>query len=187
MTGDVLQLISILGHSTGTLEQRVGFHAGRLAQGFNLWVLNDTVYLNDFEWGGTTDLPGNWFPSGEDFAGADAAMNFARVEDIKRWQIAKAAGANFEHGDYAFDLWKGHQASLLNDRSPSGRIVKIEPRIPHDPSMPSWKQYPKAQGSSVKQWKLRAPKCFVFSAFVAPGSRYLGGGSGDAVVAAAAR
>ena len=187
MPGDVLQLISIIGQPAGRLEQIIGFHRGRLASGFDLWMLDEVVSLTDFEWGGTTDLPGNWFPSGDDYTGDDAAMNFARAEDIKRWQTFKASGFDADRGDYAFDLWKGQQAALLNDRSPSGRIVKLVPRIPHDPAMPSWKQYPKAQGGSIKQWKLRIQKRFVFNIFVAPGSRHLGGGSGDAMAASAAR
>ncbi len=155
MSGDVLQLISIIGQSTGVLEKRVGFHSCRLAEGFDLWLFDDKVYLDEFEWGGTTDFPGNWFPSGEDYTGADSVMNWAHAEDIKRWQLFKNAGFDADRGDYSFDLWKGQQARLLNDAAPSARIVKIVPRIPHDKAMPSWKQYPKAQGSSIRQWKLR--------------------------------
>lgn len=186
MTGDVLQLISIVGQTSGALERTIGFHAGRLARGFDLWLLDDIVGLYDFEWGGATSLPGNWIPTVAENAGLAPEDQWAKVEDVKRWQFYRAAGFDADRGDYTFDLWKGQQAALLNERKSSARIVKVVPRIPHDPDMQSSLQYPKAKGITIRQWKLRTPQRFIFGAFVGMGERYLGGGSGSAVVAAAA-
>ena len=184
MPGDVLQLISIVGQTSGALERTIGFHNGRLSRGFDLWLLDDIVGLSDFEWGGATSLPGNWFPTVAEGANLAPEEQWAKVEDVKRWQFYRSAGFDADRGDYAFDLWKGQQAALLNDRTSSSRIVKVVPRIPHDSGMPSYLQYPKAKGITIKQWKLRTPLRFIFQASVGIGEQYLGGGSGSAVVAA---
>ncbi|MFO1319370.1 MAG: hypothetical protein U1F52_07130 [Burkholderiales bacterium] len=177
MTGDVLQVIAILGRSAQTLERIIGFHSGRLARGYEIWFLDDTVGPDDFEWGRTTRFPGNWARFSRN-AHDDPSEQYARVEDLERWRAYRASGFDAARADASFDGWKLAQAALLNDRSPDHRIVKVVPLIPHDPKMAAATQYPKAAGRAISQWKLRRPKRFVFGARIGPGGRYLGGGSG---------
>lgn len=178
MKGNVLQAIAVIGKAPSTLERTIGFHAGRLARGYSLWALDDTIGPDDFEWGRTTRFPGNWARHSRSDPDDDSPELFARVEDLERWRRYRASGFDAAAADQGFDLWKQAQATLLNDRSPDRGILKLVPAIPHDPGMSSALQYPKVLDGAIRQWELRRPKRFVFLADVPPGSCYLGGGSG---------
>ena len=169
MAGDVLQLSAIVGRPTVELERIIGFQAGRLSHGYTLWLLDEVVWLSDFEWGATTSFPGNWMPSLHAF---DDPSEDARVEDLKRWHFYRSANFDAARADLNFGSWKARQATLLNDRSPTRRIVKVVPTIMHNKNMSSRVQYPKAQGLSIRQWKLRSNKRFVFLATIGSTQSY---------------
>ncbi|NKC32817.1 hypothetical protein [Falsiroseomonas selenitidurans] len=165
-TGFFTRLIAVVGQPPNELERRLGFHAGRLAQGWMLLALKEAIAPGEFAFAGYTNSAGGrtaaTLPSGVTLpVGIDEAMR-SRSSEIDR-----RLGAG----------WYGAQRSLAESFVLTGpqRIVKVVPRMRHMAAMPDEEQYP--PGSGVPQWILLKPKRFIVAAIVRPSAMHLGGGA----------
>lgn len=164
MRGDITLLASIAGYAPWSIEQRLGFHTGRLANGYSLLVLTDNVGPTDFIWSDQTRYSG-----GMQLWRDEGAMVPRR--DVLRGALLVAGGS-----DAAADaeLWRifGSAMRRINDAVGTATAIKIVPNIPHDPSMARHIQYPDANIGNIPQWTLIREKTMRCVANVLPGAIY---------------
>lgn len=156
-SGCLTRLIDIVNRTPTELEDLVGFHRGRLANGFCLLLLKQPLAPGDFEFfgytymsGGRVGLPHN-----------DSAIDRARpkVDDMVRAAI---------HGPspkVAPDSYERFAASVR--LGGPERYVKIIPTTGHDPAMGSADQYPASmKGITQLNLKRACAKTFLVAAEV---------------------
>lgn len=152
--GFVTRLIFVINKSSDQLEDLIGYHRGRLARGWSLLLLKETVAPSEIVLAGYSHF------SGGRIGGPQEGLTRETVE-------THAAGF--------LDMGRVKQ-SLAESFVIEGpqRIVKVIPATGHDPAMAEPDQYP--VGLGIPQWILTAEKTFIVAATVQPGMRYLGGG-----------
>jgi hypothetical protein len=177
--GDVTQLNSLINVAPRELESRIGFAAGRLRLGWYLLLLDQSVAVGEFTWGGWTEFSGGTDPKRvETFQGQEYRIP---VQDLKRFDLYKESGFDEAKAEGALDTFLARELQFLNDRTSHNRIAKVVPVIGHDDEKFWLTQYPDvAAGHGVKQWTLRVKKKFLVAAKVPADSKYLGGGLGIA-------
>lgn len=163
-SGCVTRLIDVVNRSPGDLEELVGFHRGRLADGFYFLVLADTLSPGDFEFFGYT-----YFSGGR----IGLPSNDPSVEQSRR---GVHATMQIDYGDAGL---KRIETKFAEAIKPKGieRYVKIAPVILHDRMMGSADQYP-ASKLGITQLNIRrtSPKRFHVAAKVSGSSWALADG-----------
>jgi hypothetical protein len=153
-TGCVTRLIDVVNRSPEDLEELVGFHRGRLSNGFHFLVLTDSLSAGDFEFfgytyfsGGRIGLPSNHTAADQSRRGVHATMQI-------------------DYGDAGLRRIEDKFARAIKPKGVE-RYIKIAPVILHDRTMGSADQYP-ASRLGITQLNIRrsAPKRFYVAAKV---------------------
>jgi hypothetical protein len=169
--GFITRLIHVVNQPAAELEQRLGFRAGRLSQGWMLLLLKERIAPGEFAFAGYSNSSG-----GRSRVTTDSGIELpVPIED----QVRARSGAIDEAlGTGWFKLQKDLAESFV--LTGSERIVKVVPNMPHMAAIPDDEQYP--PGSGVPQWILKQEKLFLVAAVVAPGAAHAGGGAGASLV-----
>ncbi|RHW17007.1 hypothetical protein D1610_12835 [Sphingomonas gilva] len=132
------------------VEKSLGFHAGRLSQGYFILLLKEQLKPGDIQMDGTTLRSGGKFglPTGD--KASDATR--PRVHD----SIDPAMLAHHQKG-------MSGDATVLRGIN---RLSKILPVMPHSDNMAPRDQYPMGGGGG--QWTLKAAYAFLVAAYVGP-------------------
>lgn len=154
LPGNVTTLQWIGARSPAAIEQSLGFHSGRLADGYAIALLKEPLAPADFEFDGLTLRSGGklGLPGASD--AADALR--PRVHDMMKQ----------EYGDAGY---RQMQLRALASVKLSGdeRIAKVVPVTRHAGGMAPNVQYP--PGAGGLQWKILEPgKRFLIAAVVDP-------------------
>jgi hypothetical protein len=172
-SGCVTRLIDVVNRTPIDLEELVGFHRGRLAQGFYFLVLTDTLSAGDFEFFGYTYFSGGriGLPSNDSTVDRARQSVHAGLAEIGGQQGVVGLAERFAKSVQP----KGFQ-----------RYVKIVPVIGHDSTMGSADQYP-ASRLGITQLNLARskPKLFLVGAKVEGSVWSLCGGEAIDVAAGA--
>ena len=163
--GCVTRLQDIIGREPNELEQLIGYHRGRLAQGYYIAVLKERLQPGEFNFAGYTHLSGGKY--GLPDPQKRQAVNDARinVHDNLRNNI----------GQSGIDAQQ-RQITAAIPLTGVERLAKCMPKIMHsdamekDPSLPL--QYPRGDG--IKQYILTVKKNFLIAAEVDPGGAIRG-------------
>lgn len=150
--GCITRLIDVVNREPAFLEDLVGFHRGRLAQGFYFLLLTQAFGPGEFEFHGYTHMSGGkiGLPSN------NPAIEGARPS--VHGNLLNQFGARDTGG-----LMKNF-CSTIRLKGPD-RYVKILPAVQHDPAMGAADQYP-ASKLSIRQVNLRVAKPFLVAAEV---------------------
>jgi len=140
--GNISQLKAVILADYRATEANVGFHAGRLSNGFKLLLLKSPPRPQDFEFQGTTLRSGGRY-------GLPAATD---AEDAKR--AAVHDGILKERGAAGYEALQKHVLGTSSFTGPD-RLVKILPDTRHDSAMSPADQYP--AGGGFLQWDLKKP------------------------------
>jgi hypothetical protein len=161
--GCVTRLLDIIGREPTELEDRIGYHRGRLAKGYFIAVLKDRLAPGEFEFAGYTYFSGGKLGP----PNKDAAVNNARtsVQNDLTKEIGSAGVTELQRRTAASIKTIGIE-----------RLAKCLPVIWHsedmetDPRLPI--QYP--PGSGIMQLKLTVKKTFLVVAEVSAGGAFIG-------------
>ena len=149
MGGYATKMIYIAGQQPQELEDRIGYHRGRLAQGFLVLVLDDRIVPSEIELVGHSHFSGGRI-------GHPKLTGRITAEDSLRQAF----------GGGLVSRQKQLLAQTLNTGG-SDTVVKVLPSIRHDPAMPDYEQYP--VGTGIPQFNLTTKKNFVVRAVVGAG------------------
>lgn len=157
ISGNITQLKAVILADFRRTETNIGYHAGRLSQGYKLLLLKRLPEPKDFELHGTTLRSGGKF----------GLPRSTEAEDALRGSV---------HGSIVDERgqagYRDLQEAALGFTSVSGpdRLVKILPTTRHDGAMGPADQYP--MGGGFLQWDLKKPGLpFLFAAeFMSDGS-----------------
>jgi|GEM_PF-2512049 hypothetical protein len=173
MLGYVTPLISLINRSPAELERLLGFSAGRLREGWALYLLVQGVSSAEFLHQGTTRYSGG---KGHDRDATQQLRDIGMLDErkgetIRVMRVDQMRYAMFRDtgNEQAFDLFRALEVAKLNQREGSSRIAKCVP-------LAQGSEYPDSPGNGVPQWEIIAPKRFACVAVLNPGQRYLGGG-----------
>lgn len=136
--GNVTTLQWIRVGSEAATEANLGYHRGRLSQGYFLLLLKQQLTPRDFEFDGTTLR-----------SGGRLGLPGSKTTDALRPRVHDIILA--ERGRVGYEAY---QKMTLGNVAISGakRIAKILPTIRHDASLDPGVQYP--MGGGGLQWKL---------------------------------
>jgi hypothetical protein len=150
--GCLTRLIDMVNRHPSELEDLVGFHRGRLTQGFHVLLLRQHLLPDDFEFFGYTYMSGGRIGLPSNIPAVENAR--PKVQDA----LLKEIGSK--------DL-KERKASFASSIRLQGRdrFVKIIPYIEHSKSMNAADQYP-ASKLGITQLNLLVPKFFLAAADV---------------------
>ncbi|MBN9673465.1 hypothetical protein [Roseibium aggregatum] len=140
--GNISQLRAIILADYRATEANLGFHAGRLSNGFKLLLLKSPPRPDDFEFQGTTLRSGGRF-------GLPAATY---AEDAKREAVHDSIMS--ERGAAGYRALQEHVLGVSSFTGPD-RFVKVMPDTRHDGAMSPADQYP--MGGGFLQWDLKKP------------------------------
>jgi hypothetical protein len=145
-SGCLTRLIDIVNRAPTELEDLVGFHRGRLANGFYLLLLKQPLAPMDFEFYGYTYMSGGKI-------GLPSNSARPKVDDLVRSTLHNAGPR------VAPDVYEQFARAIrLNGQE---RYVKIVPVIGHDDAMPMADQYP-ASKKGITQLNLKKDKAKIF-------------------------
>jgi hypothetical protein len=164
--GDITVLAAIAGQSQQAIERRLGFHRGRLANGYSLLVLVEKVAITDFLWTDQTRY------SGGNQLYRDEGMMVPR-RDLLRGALLVQHGSD-DAADAAMWSILGTSQHRINIGVDTRTIIKVMPNIAHSETMPSHLQYPDADTGNIPQWTLTRAKTMECVANVHPGAIYRG-------------
>lgn len=140
--GNISQLNAIVLSDYRRTEENIGYHKGRLDQGFKLLVLKHLPLPEVFEFQGTTLRSGGRYGLPEETQEADRRR--ATVHD----------GILADRGAAGYRDLQTRTLSLATVTGPK-RLVKVMPTIRHDEHMAPRDQYP--MGGGFLQWDLKKP------------------------------
>ena len=140
MGGYFTRLLWVAGQPANELEDRIGYHRGRLAQGYLFLAITETIRADEIELVGHSHFSGGRI-------GHPSLNNRMSAEDSLRRNI----------GDAGIQVQRQKIATLLNAGG-SDTGVKVLPQIRHDPAMSNAAQYP--VGTGIPQFNLTAKKIF---------------------------
>lgn len=167
LSGFFTRLNIVIGLTPTELEGRLGYHAGRLARGWWLLYLKESIAPGEFRLAGHSDSPG-----GETMTETPSGVPImARIDEIVR---ARSTSIDERLGTGYFLIQRQLAESFV--LTGPNRIVKVVPVIPHNPATPAKEQYPR--GQHAPQWILSSanPKRFSVAFAVPPTHKLLGGG-----------
>ena len=139
LAGDVTQYKWVGARSARGLEQSLGYGAGRLAEGWTLLLLKQTLQPADFKFGGITLRSGGREGLPADTPAADRARQHVSERILT------------ERGDAGYFYLQRKALSAIAATGPD-RIVKVVPAIPHSETLKPSEQYP--MGGGGLQWTL---------------------------------
>ena len=148
--GYATRLLFLAGQTPNELETRIGYHRGRLAQGFWLLVLAEQVRPADVELVGYSHFSGG---------------KIGHPSQSARPTVESAAADQF--GAEFLTHSKMRLASSFAEVG-AQRLVKVLPAIRHDAAMANADQYP--PGSGIPQFNLTTNKRFLIAIKVAAGA-----------------
>jgi len=151
-TGDITTLNWIGVRPRESVERSLGFAPGRLAAGYWLLLLKNSLAAGDFEFGGTTLRSGGK----EGLPGKTAQEEAARIKVAER--IREERG---EDGYNHLKAWALRTSGVIIGPN---RLAKVLPVTAHDASLTSAEQYP--MGGGGLQWNLKNPRDFLTAMFV---------------------
>ena len=160
--GCVTRLLDVIGREPNELEDIIGYHRGRLAQGYYIAVLKDRLLPGEFEFAGYTHLSGGKIGAPDPQKRPDTRPG---VHQTLAGQVGAGGIAKLQQQTVASIPTTGVE-----------RLAKVLPKIMHsaametDPNLPV--QYP--VGSGIKQYILTVKKNFLIAAEVAPGGALSG-------------
>lgn len=140
--GNITQLKAIILADFRRTEANVGFHPGRLSNGFKLLLLKRLPQPQDFELHGTTLRSGGRFGLPETTGAADR-----RRGSVHESILNKRGAAGYQ------DL-QDQALGFVSITGPN-RLVKILPATGHNAAMSPADQYP--MGGGFLQWDLKKP------------------------------
>jgi len=179
-SGDVTQLMPLIGKNSDEIERAIGYKKGRLKSGWNLLFLKEEIHLGDFKWGHITERSGGRDVSVEEFGGE---LFHPDSQDVLRYKIYKDTGFCETKADRVFNEFQERQVQLLQDRTSPYKIVKIFPRVAHDGGRKWWIQYPDApRGQGISQWTLIKKKWFTVTANIGAGCVYRMEAGGSVII-----
>jgi hypothetical protein len=153
LRGDITTLQWIKPGYEFETESALGYHHGRLAQGYWVSVMTQKPGDSDFEFAGTTLRSGGRLGLPHPDPEIDAARTLVREEMIAKYGMV--------------EYHQMRKAFLANAMiSGSQRLAKVTPVIPHNDQMPADQQYP--AGGGGLQWTLTKEVPFYVVLFVAP-------------------
>ncbi len=158
--GCITRLHFVINRPGEQLEDILGYHRGRLKQGWALLLMTEPAGPNDYVFAGHTHFSGGRIGHPN---GGDARLS---ADDSLRQML----------GLQGFDRMRARIAGEMTISGPE-RIAKIIPAIGHDDDMSAPDQYP--PGGGAPQWILTAEKDFIVAAVVPAGHFYRGGGPGS--------
>lgn|GEM_PF-930276 len=159
--GNVSQLHAIILADNGRTEANIGYHHGRLSQGFKLLVLKVLPRPENFEFHGTTLRSGGRAGLPQSTEKADKAR-----ESVHDSILA-------ERGPDGYRDLQTRALSLATVTGPN-RLVKVLPTARHDDDMEPSRQYP--AGGGFLQWNLKQPGLpFFCAAHFKPGGTVVTG------------
>lgn len=156
LKGYVTVLASCAGRSPSELERILGFSGGMLANGYKLYLLDDTIAPGEFQFRGYTHFSGG-VPKGETrdvHAGLKDALGTHPVDQATWGNLLSAAAERLS-------------------RTGAQHTCKVVPLV-RDGSYPP--------GAGVVQYELTVPKSFRLVAVVKPGQTFIRQASGEIVV-----
>ena len=160
MAGCVTRLQDLLGREPEELERIIGYHRGRLAQGYYIAVLKEPLRPGEFEYGGYTHFSGGKMGAPDPLKrpGVDAARPGVHQS------LLKDVGAKGLNG---LQQKTAGATPLVGTE----RLAKVLPKIMHDAAMDGDPtkpvQYP--VGAGIKQFILTVKKNFLIAAEVDAG------------------
>lgn len=140
--GNITQLNALILADDRQTERNLGFHPGRLSQGYKIVVLKSLPRPDSFEFDGTT------LRSGGKLGLPSANEDVEKLRPRVHQQIEDHRGK---------DGYLALQKHVLQGITVSGpkRLVKILPELGHDDDMTADRQYP--AGGGFLQWNLKRP------------------------------
>lgn len=150
--GCLTRLIDVVNRAPDHLEDLVGFHRGRLKDGFQLLVLKERLLPTDFTFFGYTYMSGGKIGLPSNSPAVEAAR--IKVEESLQGDVGASGVANLKQ-DYA---------ASMTLQGPD-RLVKIVPVTGHNPAMAPADQYP-ASRLGVMQLNLDVARTFFVAAEV---------------------
>ena len=173
--GDITLLPAIAGHLPDAVERRLGFHRGRLSEGYCVLILLDPVTISDFSWGDRTRYSGGTQAVEVVFdSNPKTKLSFAvpRLDIVRGNSLVQ--NANDDIADKAVNELLRQSSHRINAGVANKSVIKVIPNIPHNDDMPHHLQYPDADAGNVPQWKLTNGKRMACVAQVSPGGTYTG-------------
>lgn len=147
--GFFTRLLWVAGRSPTQLEDGIGYHRGRLREGYLFLAITERIRADEIALVGHSHFSGGRIghPAREDRITAE--------ESLRR-----------EFGDGLVQRQKQQVVAAINAGG-SDLAVKVLPQIRHDPDMSTAEQYP--VGLGIPQFNLLVKKTFVVVAVVRPG------------------
>jgi hypothetical protein len=142
--GCFTQLKFLAGQSLSEIERRLGFRAGRLAQGAYVVQACELPGLHDFNLMGYTQVSGDRFKTNGQYDKAKLNAMSGNADEKKLREMARS-------------VWQ---------LSGPDSLVKVIPVTPHSDR----ETYP--PGSGVPQWEMTAPVRCRVAAFVSPHNHF---------------
>lgn len=149
LDGFFTRLLWVAGKAPNDLERVIGYHGGRLSQGYIFAALKDRLRSDEVELVGMSHFSGGRI-------GHPSIHGRVKAEDSLRGAF----------GEGLVQRQRQIAAETLNAGG-SDTAVKVLPNIRHDPSMNNALQYP--VGDGIPQYNLLVKKDFVVVALVGPG------------------
>lgn len=173
--GDVTIMSAIGGQSAEAIERRLGYHRGRLSDGYCVLQVLEPVRTADIIWSDRTRYSGGADQVGVELSTPGQIQWF----DVPRLDIVRG-NKLVRHGnddivDRELDELLNQSLIRLNRAQAKGELVKVIPNIAHNEDMPRHLQYPNAEAGNVPQWTLKVAKEMKCIARVAPGEVYAPG------------
>jgi len=151
LKGDVTQNRWVGARSASDLERSLGFGPGRLARGWAVLLLKQTLKPDDFKFSGLTLRSGGRYGLPAHTSAADQAR--PSVHD----------GVLADRGPAGYAELQRITLASVTPKGPS-RLVKVLPTTPHSGTMPPDEQYP--MGAGGLQWTLIKPCEFLVAMMV---------------------
>ena len=153
--GYVTTLGSVSGKSDAELASALGFNAGSLRAGYEIYRLVDPVFINEFDWRDRTRYSAGWH--------IDPTIRFGSSPNVqwgvqRRDELRAALGKQYNYNerltDLAIERILSAELVKLNVRAGPGTIVKVRPK--NSPS-----DFPDSPYRNIPQWELKVYKSFI--------------------------
>lgn len=152
--GYVTTFQSIAGKSPTELERTLGFSAGALQGGYDVFALKSPVSIDEFDWRDRTRYSAGWHADPTiKFGSNPSTVWLVQRRDELRAALGKLNNYDERATDAAITRMLTVELGKLNVRSGPGRIVKVEPR-----QRPAG--YPDSPYRDIPQWELKVLKDF---------------------------
>lgn len=173
LAGDITVASAISGFTPEMIERRLGFHRGRLSDGYCVLLVTQAITTADIRWSDRTRYAGG-------LQEVDVEMRPGQIQHFLVPRLDIVRGQKLvQHGndsvvDRALDDLLNASLRQVGKAQANGALIKLVANIPHDDNMPSHIQYPNADAGNVPQWTLKRnhSKTMKCLAQVRPGAVY---------------